>query len=148
MCYKNKNKQDLKSTRSGRFIVFCVWISISTYTICKVWAIFKKSLILFAIAMHDAITDFILLHPLSCMMQYFWQYLLKVVHHILKIVSSSLIVLHDFYSKHLCEWLTDWQQGWDGGYNKLTNGFIFFPFQARSQRRNIEYFKTQLRLTN
>ena len=63
----------------------------------------KKSLILFAIAMHDAITDFILLHPLSCMMQYFWQYLLKVVHHILKIVSSSLIVLHDFYSKNLCE---------------------------------------------
>ena len=108
----------------------------------------KKSLILFAIAMHDAITDFILLHPLSCMMQYFWQYLLKVVHHILKIVSSSLIVLHDFYSKNLCEWLTDWQQGWDGGYNKLTNGFIFFPFQARSQRRNIEYLKTQLRLTN
>ena len=39
-------------------------------------------------------------------------------------------------------------QGWDGRYNKLTNGFIFFPIQARSQRRNIEYFKTQLRLTN
>ena len=39
-------------------------------------------------------------------------------------------------------------QGLDGGYNKLTNRFIFFPIQARSQRRNIEYFKTQLWLTN
>ena len=39
-------------------------------------------------------------------------------------------------------------QGRDGGYNKLTNGFIFFPIQARSQQRNIEYFKTQLWLTN
>ena len=28
------------------------------------------------------------------------------------------------------------------------NGFIFFPIEARSQQRNIEYFKTQLRLTN